>query len=148
MKFLQALLASALVMVVATTMDAQVLNGSFEADAENAPPSSWLLTGGWSYVTSVPDVGFPTSGTKYMVVDVTDGIGPTGAAYGPHGWNSGGQVSQVVTRPPGEFCFLSLDWEFIPLEDAYPGFYNDFLTIDVISVINTNVVFIDTGTTA
>jgi hypothetical protein len=148
MKILTALFASALAMVIATTLEAQVLNGSFETDPDNATPSNWMVTGGMAWVTSVPDVGFPTSGSKYLVVDVTDGIGPTGAAYGPHGWNSGGQVSQVVTRPPGEFCFLSLDWEFIPLEDAYPGFYNDFLTIDVISATNTNVVFIDTGMTA
>src|SRR5688572_2307417 len=133
MKFLQALFASALVMVIATTMQAQILNGSFEADADNQPPSNWWVTGGNAWVTSVPDDMFPTSGSKYLVVDVTDGIGPTGAAYGPHGWNSGGHVWQVFTRPPGEFCSLSLDWDFLPLEDAYPGFYNDFLTIDVIN---------------
>ena len=132
MKFLHALFACALVMVIATTTQAQVLNGSFEDDPDNQPPSNWLVTGGWAYVTSVPDDLFPTSGSKYLIVDVTDGIGPTGAAYGPHGWNSGGQVRQVVTRPPGEFCSLSLDWDFLPTEDAYPGFYNDFLSIDVV----------------
>jgi hypothetical protein len=153
MKFVRAFSASALVMVIATTLPAQVLNGSFEADADNAQPSNWMGTGGASWVTSVPDNMFPTSGSKYLVVDVTDGIGPTFAGHGPHCWNCGGQVRQVVTRPPGEFCFLSLDWDFLPQEDAYPGFYNDFLSIDVIGGVTTetliaNVVFIDTGWTA
>jgi hypothetical protein len=152
MKFLHALFASVLVLVVATTTQAQVLNGSFEADPDNFSPSNWFVTGGWAYVTSVPDDMFPTSGAKYLIVDATDGSGPTIAGHGPHCWNCGGQIRQVVTRPPGEFCSLSLDWDFLPTEDAYPGFYNDFLSIDVVhgltDTLIANVVFIDTGTTA
>ena len=114
------LVTSALVMIIATTTQAQILNGSFEADSNGQPPSNWWVTGGMASVTSVPDDMFPTSGSKYLIVDITDGIGPTTAGYGPHGWNLGGQVWQLVTRPAGEFCSLSLDWDFLPLEDAYP----------------------------
>ncbi|HYC76012.1 MAG TPA: hypothetical protein VEI02_00150, partial [Planctomycetota bacterium] len=156
MKFSQALVPFALVSAFAASAAAQsgspVVNGSFEADANNAEPSGWMTTGGVSYVTNVPDGLFPTSGSKYLVVDVTDGIGPTLPGHGPHCWNCGGQVRQYVVRPAGERCFLSLDWDFLPTEDAYPGFYNDFLSIDVVHGVTesliANVVYIDTGMTA
>src|SRR5687768_11611870 len=123
MKSLQTFAACALVMLITATAQAQV-NGSFEADQNGYSPSGWLVTGGIVYVSDVPDDLFPTEGTKYLIVD-GDETGPTFAGYGPHGWNIAGNVRQVVTRPVGQFCTLSIDWEFLPTEVLPSPQFND-----------------------
>src|SRR5262245_59752934 len=105
----------ALVLFITTVVQAQVVNGSFENDPNGLTPSNWLVTGGSVYVSDVPDCLFPSSGNKYLIVDAY-GTGPTTAGYGPHGWNFTGQARQTIARPPGQFCFLSIDWEFLPSE--------------------------------
>src|SRR5262245_61466134 len=156
MKLKNTISACALVMLIATMTpaqgaNAQVVNGSFEADANGFQPSDWLVTGGLVYVTDVPDDLFPTDGAKYLIVDGNE-TGPTQAGWGPHGWNMVGAARQTVARPAGQFCSLSIDWEFLPVEALPSPMFNDFMSIDVIhdltNTLITNVVYVDTGATA
>ena len=138
--------ACALVLLVATTTRAQI-NGSFEADAAGSAPSGWAVTGGTAIVQAAPDCLFPSHGTKYLYLNA-NASGPAVQGYGPHAAGTCAQVRQVVTRPLGQFCSLSVDWEFLPNE-TLPVQYNDFLSIDVINngsnALIANVVYIDTG---
>jgi hypothetical protein len=141
----------ALVLLASAMVQAQVVNGSFEDDMNGHAPSNWLVTGGTVSVSDVADCLFPSTGSKYLVVDSYP-AGPAFPGYGPHGWNNTGQARQTVVRPAGQFCVLSIDWEFLPGEPVPQAFYNDFLSIDVINATTDalirNVVYVDSGFTA
>src|SRR5262249_13708291 len=68
--------------------------------------------------------------------------------YGPHAPGTVAQIAQVVARPPGTHCSLSLDWEFVANE-TLGGTINDFLSIDVVNdttnALITNVGFVYVG---
>jgi hypothetical protein len=151
MKWTNLISTYALVLFITTVVQAQVLDGSFEATPVLQTPSTWFVTGGTVYVSDTPDSGFPTAGNKYLVLDSL-GAGPALAGYGPHGFNNTAQANSFVTRPPGQFCSLSVDWEYLPGEPLPHPVYNDFMSIDVINNLTgtliANVVYIDSGITA
>jgi hypothetical protein len=121
-----ALLAAGLLGLPAFAQDG-LQDRSFESSTAGSPPGApWVVTSGVAQVRTTPDDLFPSDGAKYLV------LSPTMNASG-----TTGEVRQSFVRPPGAYCALSADWDFITGE--LPLFSNDVLIITVRDQANTVV---------
>ena len=136
MKFLHALFACALVMVVATTTQAQVSTEASKPIRTTPRRPTGSVTGGTPASRAFPTTSSRASGTKYLVVDVTDGIGPTGAGLRA-AWLELRRAGLAGRHPSAWGVLLAVARLGIPPHRGrLPGFYNDFLSIDVVNTLS------------
>jgi hypothetical protein len=145
-----ALLLIPLITLGVTGIGAQCISdGSFESSSSGGPPGSpWSVSsGGFAVVETTPTAFLPSDGNKYLRIAAV-GTGPATPGHGPH--TGVAKVSQNFTVPPHEYFALSVDWEFIQVENT-PSSYNDFVSIDILTqaitgpVLVANVLYVDTG---